>query len=50
VAEKEGKKRAKEGKEPIVTDASMLHEAIPRAWFWTAVALGAAAIVALVVF
>jgi hypothetical protein len=38
-----------DGKEPLVTDASMLQEAILPSWFWTAVALGAAAIVALVV-
>ena len=38
-----------DGKEPLVTDASLLQEAILPSWFWTACALGAAAIIALVV-
>ncbi|HSS08853.1 MAG TPA: hypothetical protein VLL25_03155 [Acidimicrobiales bacterium] len=38
-----------DGKEPLVTDASMLQEAVLPPWFWTAVALTAAAIIALVI-
>jgi hypothetical protein len=38
-----------DGKEPLVSDAAILQEAILPPWFWTAVAIAAAAIIALVI-